>query len=339
MNGRKEPEPLWKRSIQKCKNIMGELIGEIYRKTYFSKESKDKAEELVKFIKDELKISLTNLPWMEETTKERGLAKLNNMKVKIGYPEKLEKDYNTLEIDSNKTYLENMLWANVFLNQHELNKLYKMVNKEEWGLFCYEINAYYNPSANEIVFPAGILQEPFFSTSQSDEKNFGGIGTVIGHEITHGFDDNGCRFDENGNLNDWWTENDKKKYKERTKNIEILYDKFIIMGHKLNGQLTLGENIADIGGVHIAYKALVNYLKQHNKQHNLKEFFYNYANIWKNKSTSEQIKNALLNDPHSPAIFRVNGTLGNIDEFYKIFDINENDKLFIPENKRGRIWL
>ena len=339
MKGKKEPEPLWKRSIDNCERVVGELIGSLYSNEYFPKESKQIAEKLVTFIKMELDSTLNNLGWMEEQTKTRALKKLNNMNVKIGYPEKLEKDYDKLIVSSDKTYLENMLWSNVFLNQHELSKLYKTVNKEEWGLHCYEVNAYYNPSSNEIVFPAGILQEPFFSASQSDEKNFGGIGTVIGHEITHGFDDNGCRFDENGNLNDWWTENDKKKYKERTKNIEILYDEFTIEGSKLNGRLTLGENIADIGGVHIAYKALVNYLKQYNKSYNIKDFFYNYANIWKNKTTPEQTKEHLLNDPHSPAIFRVNGTLGNIDEFYKVFDIMEIDKLFIPEDKRGKIWL
>ena len=340
MNGRKEPEPLWKRSIQKCQNIMGELIGEIYRKKYFSKESKNKAEELVEFIKGELKISLINLPWMGETTKERGLAKLNNMKVKIGYPEKLEKDYKTLQIDSNKTYLENMLWSNVFLNKYELSYLYKPVNKEKWSMDSYEVNAYYNPSLNEIVFPAGILQEPFFSFDQSDEKNFGGIGTVIGHEITHGFDDQGSRFDENGNLNDWWSDNDKLKYKDRTKIIEDQYNEFMIEGNNVNGKLTLGENIADIGGVHIAFKALGSYLKKYNKNdNNLKEFFINYANIWKNKTTPEYIKEMILNDPHSPAIFRVNGTLSNIDDFYKLFDINEGDKLFIPKVKRGEIWV
>lgn len=339
MNGRKEPEPLWKRSINKCQNIMGELIGDLYRETYFSKESKMKAEDLVGFIKKELYTTIINLGWMEQNTKEKALAKLNKMNVKIGYPEKLEKNYNTLQLDSNKTYLENMLWANVFLNKYELSYLYKPVNKEKWSMDSYDVNAYYNPSSNEIVFPAGILQEPFFSLDQSDEMNFGGIGSVIGHEITHGFDDMGSRFDENGNLNDWWSDNDKIKYKEKTKIIEDQYNEFMVEGNNVNGKLTLGENIADIGGVHIAYKALQNYLIKYNKtKDNLKDFFINYANIWKNKATSEYAKEMLLNDPHSPAIFRVNGTLSNIDDFYKLFDINENNKLFIPKDKRGEIW-
>jgi endothelin-converting enzyme/putative endopeptidase len=340
MNGKKEPEPLWKRSIDKCENVLGELIGNIYRQTYFSKESKHKAETLVDFIKTELNTTLVNLSWMEQQTKNKALAKLNKMKVKIGYPEKLEKNYDTLVIDQNKTYLENMLWSNIFLNKYELSYLYKPVNKDKWSMFSYEVNAYYNPSLNEIVFPAGILQEPFFSYNQSDEKNFGGIGTVIGHEITHGFDDQGSRFDENGNLNDWWSNNDKQKYKERTTIIQNQYNNFSIEGNNVNGKLTLGENIADIGGVHIAYKALQNYLIQNNKLNgNLKDFFINYANIWKNKTTSEYTKELLLNDPHSPAIFRVNGTLSNIDEFYKLFDINEGDKLFIPKENRGEIWI
>jgi len=340
MNGRKEPEPLWKRSITKCQNILGELIGDLYRKIYFSKESKSKAYELVDFIKKELHSTLNNLQWMEQQTKDKAISKLNKMNVKIGYPEKLEKNYSRLEIDSNKSYLENMLWSNIFLNKYELSYLYKPVNKEKWEIDSYEVNAYYNPSSNEIVFPAGILQEPFFSSYQSDEKNFGGIGTVIGHEITHGFDDMGSRFDENGNLNNWWSDNDKIKYKDKTDIIKDQYNQFMIEGNNVNGKLTLGENIADIGGVHIAYKALQSYLKDNNKDnYDLKEFFINYANIWKNKATSEYAKEMLLIDPHSPAIFRVNGTLSNIDEFYKVFDINEGDKLFIPKEKRGKIWV
>jgi len=340
MRGSKEPEPLWKRSIQLCEDALGELIGELYREVYFSTESKDKAEELVDFIKNELHDTLKNNEWMEQTTKDKALVKLHKITTKIGYPAKLEKDYDKLKVSNNKTYLENMLWSNIFLNKYELSYLYKPVNKDKWYMNSYDINAYYSPSLNEIVFPAGILQEPFFSINQSDEYNFGGIGSVIGHEITHGFDDQGCRFDENGNLNNWWTDNDKQKYKERTKIIEEQFSDFIIEGSNVNGKLTLGENIADIGGVHIAYKAMINYLKKNNKSDtNIKDFFINYANIWKNKTTKEYTKEALLNDPHSPAIFRVNGTLSNIDEFYKVFDINEGDKLFIPEHMRGKIWV
>jgi len=340
INGKKEPEPLWKRSINNCENIIGELIGDLYRKMYFSKESKDKAEELVHFIKKELKIILMHSMWMEESTKLKAIKKLDNIKVKIGYPEKLEKNYDTLNIIESNTYLENMLWSNIFTNRYELSYLYKPVNKDKWSMFSYDVNAYYNPCLNEIVFPAGILQEPFFSINQSDEKNFGGIGSVIGHEITHGFDDQGCRFDENGNLNDWWTDNDKQKYKDKTKIIQDQYNKFIIEGNSVNGKLTLGENIADIGGVYIAYKALNNYLEQTNKLNsNKKDFFINYADIWKNKTTVEHTKEKLLNDPHSPAIFRVNGTLSNIDDFYTVFNINENDKMFIHKDLRAKIWI
>jgi endothelin-converting enzyme/putative endopeptidase len=339
IHGAKEPEPLWKRSIHLCEDILGELIGELYRKTYFSEDAKHKAEELVEFIKTELSKIIKSNTWMEEITKTKALQKLNKMTTKIGYPNNLERNYNKLKISNEKTYLENMLWANIFLNKYELSYLYEPVNKNKWYLPSYTINAYYAPSLNEIVFPAGILQEPFFSLDQSDEKNFGGIGTVIGHEITHGFDDQGCRFDENGNLNNWWTNIDKQKYSEKTKIIEEQFNEFRIEGNNVNGKLTLGENIADIGGVHIAYKALLSYLKKNNKSKDkIKDFFINFACVWKNKSTCEHIKEALLNDPHAPPIFRVNGVLSNLDEFYKVFNINETDKLFIPENKRSNLW-
>jgi len=227
--------------------------------------------------------------------------------------------------------------------------LYEKLDREKWLMNAHAVNAYYSPNMNEIVFPAGILQEPFFSTNQDISYNFGGVGMVIGHEITHGFDDEGSKFDAYGNLNNWWTKNDFKKYEEKTKKIVDQYNKYQIDGHNINGELTLGENIADIGGLSLSFRAFKKYLHCLQTKNQVKinydsnltdeqKFFVNFANIWKSKGRNEDVQQRILLDVHSPPIFRVNGSLRNITEFYEAFNINPTDKLYLNPDERVKIW-
>ena len=338
ISGQKEQSPKWKRSIKTCEDLIGELIGKLYTDKYFPKATKDKANELVDYIKDALRTILKKNNWMEQSTKDKANEKLDKMHVKIGYPDKLDKNYDCLNINEEYTYFENVLFCKVFLTLDHISYLYQPVNPSKWHMNAHNVNAYYSPTLNDIVFPAGILQEPFFSANQDAAYNFGGIGAVIGHEITHGFDDEGRRFDGDGKLNEWWSKNDIVEYNKRTQIIVNQYSEYSPLNNnnKVNGELTLGENIADIGGIYIALKAYLLYSK--NNEPNIKGFFMNYANIWKNKSHEENTLLLLTIDPHSPPIFRVNGALKNIDEFYDAFNITENDRMFISSDKRARIW-
>jgi len=344
IKGLKDAEPIWKRSIKTCESLLGDLIGNMYVNKFFDESSKKCAEDLITFIKDEFKTALTN-NWMHSSTKEKALAKLDKMVFKIGYPDKIDKDYTNMNISETKSYLDNILWANIFINEYNQSFLYKPVDRTLWFMNAHEINAYYAPHVNEIVFPAGILQSPIFSKDQDPAHNFGGIGTIISHEITHGFDDQGCKFDETGNLSNWWTNDDQTYYKELTNNIVEQFSQYEIDGYTVNGKLTLGENIADIGGVQISYNAYMKYLKTYPEYDRIideltpsQRFFINYAKIWKNKSYVENTKLRILTDPHSPCIFRVNGVLRNIDGFYKAFNISKTDKMYLDEAKRSKIW-
>ena len=228
-----------------------------------------------------------------------------------------------------------------FNNMYKIKRLYEPLDRTLWFMSAHQVNAYYSPSLNDIVFPAGILQEPFFSKSQDIASNFGGFGMVIGHEITHGFDDQGSKFDSDGNLKNWWTDLDRTKYNEKTEIVKTQYSKYVIENNNVNGELTLGENIADIGGLALSFRALKQYLKDKFNYVDtklLKQFFINYANIWKSKSRKEDTLYRLTVDPHSPPIFRVNGAVKNIDEFYDLFNINKTDALYIEPNKRAKIW-
>ena len=347
IKGLKEKEPTWKRSIKLCEELVGELIGKLYTDNYFPKSTKEKAYELITFIQEQLSVILKNNTWMEETTKQKSIEKLNKMNVKIGYPEQLERDYDFLEVKEEYTYFENILFSKVFLIDDHLSYLYEPVDRKKWYMNAHNVNAYYSPNMNDIVFPAGILQEPFFSADQDASYNFGGIGSVIGHEITHGFDDEGRRFNGDGLLEDWWSKNDVVEYKKRTQIIVEQYSKYSPLNNekKVNGLLTLGENIADIGGVYIAYHAYMKYLEKYPNENKTinnftpeQRFFMNYANIWKNKSRIENTELMLVIDPHSPAIFRVNGVMKNLDEFYKAYNVKEGDNMFIPKTDRAKIW-
>ena len=333
------------RSIEFTENLLGKLLGQLYVKRYFDKKSKLKVIQMINYIKKELNNILLNNDWMAEETKKKAIEKLNKMNVKIGYSDTDEINYDLLDVSEKNHLLINLINIRSFNNNHRIKKLYEPLNKNQWFMNYHQVNAYYSPSLNEIVFPAGILQSPFFSLSQNMGFNFGGIGSIIGHEITHGFDDQGSKYDGDGNLNNWWTKEDFIKYKAKTNIVKKQYSEYEILGKKINGDLTLGENIADIGGVYISLKAFERYLKDHPKD-NVKInnftpkqlFFINYANIWKSKSTDEEIKRKLIVDPHSPPIFRVNGVLRNIDDFYKEFEIKETDTLYLKYNLRVKIF-
>jgi len=350
LKGTKKMRPQWERTIDNLNNIIGELIGLEYANRFFNYEAQSVAQEIVDLIKTELKDYLETNEWMESETKVKALEKLKTMRTKIGYPKKINKDYSKLKILDSNTILENIIIARKFINEHILMSLYENLNRDIWFMNAHAVNAYYSPNMNEIVFPAGILQEPFFSTNQDIAYNFGGFGMVVGHEITHGFDDEGSKYDAYGNLNNWWTPNDFIKYKEKTQAIMNQYNAYKINGQNVNGELTLGENIADIGGLSLSLKAFKKYnqcLKVANKikinydRFNLtdeQKFFVNFANIWKSKGRLEDEHQRIILDVHSPPIFRVNGSIRNINDFYEAFNIKSTDKLYLKPDERVKIW-
>ena len=344
LTGTPELLPRWKRVISNCDGKLGAVVGKLFVDKYFPESSKKKAFGLVKYIKDELATRLQDNDWMEPETKKKALEKLHLMKVKIGYPN-VPKDYSKLTLSLKDSYLDNNFKCMKFNEDLEWVKLYKPKDLNEWFMHPHMVNAYYSPTYNEIVFPAGILQEPFFSKDYDAALNFGGIGSVIGHEITHGFDDQGRKFDAKGNLNDWWTEKDAVKYKAKTERLRDQFAGYKIEGKFLNGDLTLGENIADLGGVSISYHSLTKYLKDNINENKVldgytpyQRFFLNYARIWRCNTRPKEILNRLVTDPHSPPEFRVNGVLVNLKEFYKAFGVKEGDALWKPESERISIW-
>jgi predicted metalloendopeptidase len=337
--GTKKQKPLWKKSIKIVDNLLGELLGKEYIKKHFNDDIKKTIHEMIKLIKNELLLSIRNNDWMEDKTKTKAIIKLNKMNIKIGYPDKYTKDYGELILSDKDSYLENIIKINYYDYLYDISRIYKNKNKYEWHMNPYHINAYYSSTYNEIVFPAGILQKPFFSLDQDMSENFGGIGMVIGHEIIHGFDDDGSKFDENGNLNNWWTKQDLNKYKKKLELVKEQYNEYEIEGIKLNGELTLGENVSDLGGINISIKSMMKYFKDyHDINKKLKLFFINYANIWRMKIRKQDNIQRLLTDPHSPPIIRVNNVVKNNDHFHKVFNILPTDKLYLEPNKRINIW-
>lgn len=323
------------RAFKMLNNVMGNLLGRIYVEKYFSEDEKKDVTLMIKDIRDTYEDRIKKLDWMSETSKKKAIKKLDTMVIKVGYPDKWE-DYSEIEI---KTYKKDgSLYSNIknisdFERKKAVKKLNGKVDKSEWGMSPQTINAYYNPTANEIVFPAGILQAPFYDYNSSKAKNYGGIGVIIGHEISHAFDDEGPKFDEYGNLKNWWTKNDRKNYNLRTEELAKQYSKYALNNEKLNGKLTLGENIADLGGVTVALE-----LAKRDPKNNLKEFFESYATVWRNLATNERISYLIKVDPHSPGIYRVNGVLTNIDEFYNVYNIKEGSEMYTKPENRIRIW-
>jgi len=335
----------WKRVIASTDDAIGEALGKLYVAFYFPPEAKARALELVNNLKEALADRIKTLDWMDEPTKQEALKKLAAMRVKIGYPDKWL-DYSLLPVDRGPFVL-NAMRAAKFETTRELNKIGKPVDPTEWGLTPPTVNAYYNPNMNEIVFPAGILQPPFFYANADDGVNYGGIGAVIGHEMTHGFDDQGRQFDATGNLRDWWTKQSADEYDKRRKAVVDQYSEYEpLPGMHVNGELTQGENIADLGGVKLAYAALQKALDNHPEERNKKidgltpeqRFFLSYATIWKSKQRDEDLKLRLNTDPHSPARYRVDGPLSNLTEFQKAFNLPDNSPMVRPPDKRVNIW-
>lgn len=349
MSGITEQRPRWKRALGATEGALGDAIGELYVERYFPQSSKDYMIGLVENLRTALGKHIINLDWMSDDTKLNAIKKLNAITVKIGYPDKW-KDYSTMNIDPALSYAENMHNVSMWHQQETYNKWGKPVDKTEWGMTPQTINAYYNPMANEIVFPAGILQAPFFDPNSSDAENYGGIGVVIGHEITHGFDDQGRNFDADGNMVNWWTEEDADKFADKTKALIDQYSAVeVLPGLHANGAYTLGENIADQGGLRVSMTAFLDSQKKKGIDVTseealidgidpIKVFYMNYANIWAGNIRDAEIRNLTNADVHSLAKYRVNVGLSNIDPFFKAFNITDGQPMFRPEAERVVIW-
>jgi putative endopeptidase len=342
LNGQKQPKERWKTMVASVDGSLGELLGQVYVKKYFTPEAKKRITDLVNNLQAVYKERIEKLDWMSPATKEKAIIKLNAFTKKIGYPDKWKK-YDDVTIDKGAFYA-NMQSISKHNYKEMIDKVNKPVDKTEWGMTPPTLNAYYNPSYNEIVFPAGILQYPFFDKDADDAINYGGIGMVIGHEMTHGFDDQGSQYDKDGNLNVWWTKEDNDKFKAKTQSVAKQYDAYTVLGNMhVNGNLTLGENIADNGGVAIAYEAFKRTPegKSDKKVDGFtpdQRFFLSIAQIWRSKNRDESTRMRINNDPHSPAMYRVNGPISNMDAWYQAFDVKPGDKLYKPENARVKIW-
>ncbi len=343
MSGIEQMEPRWKRVMAIPNSMFGEAVGELYVKKYFPEENKTYMKELVENLRKALGKHIDNLSWMSDETKEKAQEKLATFKVKIGYPDKW-KDYSGIQIDPEKSYLENVREASKWYTQDNYNKLGKPVDKEEWHMTPQTVNAYYNPTTNEICFPAGILQAPYFDLTADDAQNYGAIGVVIGHEMTHGFDDSGRQFDKNGNMSDWWKPEDAEKFTALADALVAQFDEVeVAPGVHANGRFTLGENIADQGGLRVALTAYLD--SQEGKQPEsidglspLQRFYLAYANVWADNIRDEEILSRTKTDSHSLGRNRVNVTLRNIAPFFEAFGIKDGDKMFRPESERVVIW-
>jgi len=342
LNGIKENKPRWKRGVETAENALGEVLGRLYVAKHFPPEAKARMETLVQNLLKAYEQSIKSLDWMTDTTKQKALAKLATFDPKIGYPKKW-KDYSALEVKADDL-LGNVMRSRKVEHAREAAKLGAPIDRDEWLMTPQTVNAYYNPVKNEIVFPAAILQPPFFDLSADDAVNYGGIGAVIGHEIGHGFDDQGSKFDGEGNLNSWWTEEDRKNFEIRTKALIAQYDAYeALPGQHVQGAFTIGENIGDLGGLSIAYKAWQ--LSLDGKTAPVldgftgdQRFFIGWAQVWRRNYTDENLLNRLKSDPHSPSEFRCNGVVVNVPEFYTAFDVKEGDKMYLAPEKRVKIW-
>lgn len=349
MRGVQQLKPRWKRAISATEGALGEAIGELYVAKYFPPSSKAYMLELVENLRTALGKHIIDLDWMSTETKLNAIKKLNAITVKIGYPDKW-KDYTTMEIDPAKSYYENRHNVSLWYARDLYSKWGKPVDKTEWGMTPQTVNAYYNPLANEIVFPAGILSAPYFDPESSDAENYGAIGVVIGHEMTHGFDDQGRNFDAAGNMTDWWTEADTQAFTDKTKGLIEQFNKVeILPGLNANGEYTLGENIADQGGLRVALTAFLDSQKKKGVDVNSEEalidgytplqtFYMNYANVWANNIREAEMRNLTTGDVHSLGKNRVNVTLRNLQPFFEAFAITEGQPMWLPEKDRVLIW-
>ena len=344
LSGRQENHPLWKRSTAQVERMMGEALGKIYTEKYFPESSKQRMTTLVKNLQIALGERIAAQDWMNDSTKVNALLKLNTFYVKIGYPDKWT-DISALVIDTKNSYYENIRACQKFWNEWGIeHRVGKPVDRDDWHMTPQTVNAYYNPTTNEICFPAGILQYPFFDPQADDAFNYGAIGVVIGHEMTHGFDDQGRRFDKDGNMQDWWTESDGKNFTERTDEYADFFSAISVLPDlKANGRLTLGENLADHGGLQVAFTAYKNATKYAplGELDGLtadQRFFHAYAGVWANNITEAEIRKRTKSDPHSLGRWRVNGALPHVDAWYEAFGVKEGDKMFIPKSERLQLW-
>ncbi len=344
MSGRKQDYPLWKRATSQVENEMGEALGKMYCERYFPASSKKIMEQLVKNLQIALGERINAQKWMSEATKAAAHKKLDNFYVKIGYPNKW-KDYGDLTIDPSKSYYENVLACREFsTKKHIEERAGKPVDKDEWLMNPQMVNAYYNPTTNEICFPAGILQYPFFDAKADEAFNYGAIGVVIGHEMTHGFDDQGRQYDAEGYMNDWWTAEDAKGFEERADMYAAFFDNIKVLPDlNANGRFTLGENLADHGGLQVAYYAFENATKKKPLKNKdgftpAQRFFIAYAGVWGQNITEQEIRNRVKNDPHALGEWRVNGALPHVDMWYDAFNVKPGDKLYIPKENRLDLW-
>ena len=342
--GRKENHPLWKRSTSQVERVMGEALGKIYAEKYFPEAAKQRMLTLIKNLQIALGERIAAQSWMDDSTKVNALLKLNTFYVKVGYPDKWT-DLSGLEIDPAKSYYENVEECSKFWNAWRINHTVgKPVDRDDWHMNPQTVNAYYNPTTNEICFPAGILQYPFFDMNADDAFNYGAIGVVIGHEMTHGFDDQGRNYDKDGNMHDWWKEADGKNFIERTGKYADFFSAIeVLPGLNANGRLTLGENLADHGGLQVAWAAYKNATKREKlaDKDGLtadQRFFHAYAGVWAGNITEAEIRNRTKSDPHSLGRWRVNGALPHIDAWYEAFGVKEGDKMFIPKSERLDLW-
>ena len=346
LSGVEQDRPRWKRATDLVSGTLGEAIGKLYVEKYFPESSKQHMLSLVANLQTALSQRIDESTWMSAETKAQAKDKLESFIVKVGYPDTW-KDYSGLQVDESLSLFENMCNISEFLSHDYIaRKVNKPVDKTEWHMTPQTVNAYYNPTTNEICFPAAILQPPFFDPNVDEAVNLGGIGGVIGHEMSHGFDDQGSQFDKHGNQNNWWTEADKRNFEARTK---VLVDYFntveVMPGKTINGSLTLGENIGDNGGLNIAYRALQNYLKDNPDKAGAidgftpdQRFFLSWATVWAGNARPEFVDRQIKTDPHSPAVARVNNALPQIDAWYKAFGVKKGDKLYLDKKKRAQIW-
>src|SRR5690554_295338 len=344
LNGTKTQKPADERALSTVNGSVGEALGKLYVDEMFPPEAKEKAEKMIANVIAAYKDRINALTWMSDSTKVKANEKLDKFTVKVGYPDKW-KDYSDMQVKEGNTYYDNMIAVQAWGLKDNLSKIDEPVDRTEWGMSPQTVNAYFNPFNNEIVFPAAILQPPFYDYKADEAVNYGGIGAVIGHEISHAFDDSGSRFDANGNLANWWTETDLKNFTERGDKLAEQYSKIEVLDSVyINGKFTLGENIVDLGGVLGAYDGLQRFYKENGRPDNIdgftpeQRFFMSWATVWRTKSRDEALRNQVKTDPHSPGMVRATQPLLNIDAFYEAFDIKEGDGMYLAPEDRVRIW-
>jgi putative endopeptidase len=342
--GSKKQKPADERALSTVNGSVGEALGKLYVDEKFPVEAKEKAVKMIANIINAYKDRINNLEWMGDTTKLKAIEKLDKFTVKIGYPDKW-KDYSSMAVKPGNTYYDNMVAVASWELKDNLDKVDEPVDRTEWGMSPQTVNAYFNPFNNEIVFPAAILQPPFYDYKADDAVNYGGIGAVIGHEISHAFDDSGSRFDANGNLVNWWSASDLENFTVRGNALAAQYDNVEVLDSVyINGKFTLGENIGDLGGVLAAYDGLENDFKKNGRPENIdgftpeQRFFMSWATVWRTLQREEALRTQVKTDPHSPARYRATEPLKNVDAFYTAFDIKEGDLMYVAPEKRVRIW-